>query len=637
LLFSPLPLSLTGFLLIESVTAIAGVDPIRSFFSDQVRMNGVFLLFHAVAWFFLLLFLFRRNASSWRMLIAINASTAFIVGMYAFAQRFPIFPAWTLVSSYGERVTSTLGNPIYLGHYLLLSLWLTALAAPHEQRPIIRRLLYTSIPFSLFIILLTANRSTVVIATAGIMAFTIYSIKKRSIPKIFSAIGAAILVALPFFFISPQFPQFWHVTSRVVSESFIDSNRLTLWNIGIRAFLERPILGWGRNNFEYAFYKNILVPKEYEILPSGTPDNTHNIVIETLVSSGVVGLIMFILIIVSIFWSIRMVSKNDESHASLSALYLSAFFISAILQDLTIFDTPSTIIVLMLGLAILFHFSSRKNAAPSTLINRRFPRGVIITGALGVSVLSLSLTIIPAYASYISKKAWGIFPHEPTRATALHQNAIRQGGYLVPEIRQIFINNVITSYNNGVLNDSLVKTALPIALTEARKSFVEHPLSIEWIMQYATVLRIDITERGNDASKQELRELFDHALTQYPEYPDILFDRLQYFLAVNDQKAFQATTSLLSLRLPADRRTPWFMGLSYLMNGDIKKTVDNLLEAERRGYDIFIQPAVWKIIAAQAVGDEAQRVKEILTRALQTHPEKNGLRDALRIAEEKKM
>ncbi|MBI4250221.1 O-antigen ligase family protein [Candidatus Uhrbacteria bacterium] len=632
--FSPFLLLLIVFLASESLAAFAGADPIRSFFSDQLRMNGVFLLFHAAAWFFLLVVLFHRNAFCWHTLIIINTSISFVVGLYALTQRFTLFPEWVLAVSYEDRVTSTLGNPIYLGHYLLLSLWLTALAASHEQRSLIRRILYGSIPILFFVIFITANRSTIAIAVVGITVFAIYSIKNRAVPRIFLALLGIILVALPVLFFSRQLSASWNVISRVKHESFIDSNRLTLWNIGIRAFLERPILGWGRNNFEYAYYKNVRVPEEYQILPSGTPDNAHNTIVETLVASGIVGLAILILIMINIFWSIRTVFKNKKNHSSLSALYFSAFFISAALQDLTIFDTPSTIIVLVLGLAMLHHFSSQTNSVSSTLISNRIPRGVLIASILGVGILSFTFTIMPAYASYISKKAWGIFPYEPTRATALHRNAMQWGRYLAPEIRQIYINNVIASYNNGAGNDFLVP---PIALAEANKSFMEHPLSVEWIIQYATLLRIDITENKSAVSKQKLRDLFAYAVKQYPAYPDILFEQLQYFLAINDQKAFDMESSLLALRLPADRRTYWFKALSSLMKNDIQKTVDNLLEAEGRGYDIFIQPAVWKIIAAKAAGKEAQRVREILTRALQMHPEKNGLRDALRIAEEKKM
>lgn len=564
-----------------------------------------------------------------------NTITASVVGLYALAQKFSMFPGWTLVSSYGDRVTSTLGNPIYLGHYLLLSIWLAALGTVYEPRIMRRRLLLLFIPFAFSIILLTANRSTVIIAAVGILLFGLWSIRKTYLTKIFLVITAGTLITLPFFIGIRHNQSFLMIADRISQESLIDNNRLLLWRIGLRSFLQRPVFGWGNGNFDYAYYANVRVPDEYAKLPLGIPDNTHNIIIEILVGSGLLGLLAITFVSIAIIWHIRTLRNMGGNTNMLASLYLSAFFLSAALQDLTIFDTPSTIILLTFGFAILHHVSLGSQGEKEKNIFVHIPHYAGIATITFIGMLSFFVAIMPAYASYLSKRAWHIFPDDIPRGFSVHRQAIRLGGYISPEIRQVFAGNVIAAYAK-VPNDAyLLDSVLPVALAEAEKSFLEHPLSLKWVTQYATLLRIDITEHGNDASRQALERLLHRTLALYPNYPDIRFEQLQYFLAINDLKSFHASVASLTALLPSDVRTHWFSALSFLMNGETAKAVDTLLEAEQKGYDIFTQANVWIILAEKAQGEEILRVRTALKRAIEKNPSNLGLRDALGKADER--
>lgn len=631
-LLSPLFASIALFIIAALLAAAFGVDPIRSFFSDQIRMSGIFMLLHAAVWLLLLCFFLQHNSNQWRSLSIASTFTAFVVGLYVVAQKFALFPGWTLQLLHDERVTSTLGNPLYLGHYLLLSIWIAALTAAHEKSVVVRRILYAFIPFAYFNILLTGNRSTVAIATAGILFFALYSLRKKYIPKIYLTIIIVVFVSLPILFVSKQFSSFWQPTFRVVRDFFHEQNRPTLWTIGIRSFLQKPFLGWGSGNFDYAYYAQVRVPEEYAVLPHGIPNNSHNTLIEILVTSGIMGVLSFFFVIIMVIWRLHSLFRRDEDRLILSGLYLSTFFLSALLQDLTIFDTPSTIILLTFGFSLLYFFSFHTYSETKTpTLSFSVPRPLIIIVLISIGAVSLFFVAMPAYASYLSKKAWHIFPGNVAYGAALHSQAIQFGSYLAPEIRQVFAKNVISAYNK-TRHAYLIDAALPLALNETKKSFYEHPLSVEWITQYTTLLRIDITERGSKTSKQELKELLEFAEKQYPQYPDIRFEQLQYFLAINDLDSFHKGVSSLTTLLPSDGRTGWFVALSFLTKNDIPKTVDNLLEAERKGYDIFTQTHIWEILATRAQGAEIQRIRELLTRAVEKNPSNEGLRAALRIA-----
>ena len=71
--------------------------------------------------------------------------------------------------------------------------------------------------------------------------------------------------------------------------------RYIVWKMAWNGFLERPILGWGLENFNVTFGKHFdskLYLREYggEIWF----DRAHNIVLDTLINSGIVGLISYL-------------------------------------------------------------------------------------------------------------------------------------------------------------------------------------------------------------------------------------------------------------------------------------------------------------------------------------------------------
>ena len=64
-------------------------------------------------------------------------------------------------------------------------------------------------------------------------------------------------------------------------------NRFIIWNAGINSVIQKPILGVGQENFELIFPKNM----HFRV------DNAHNLFLETAVSSGLIGLFLYLLII----------------------------------------------------------------------------------------------------------------------------------------------------------------------------------------------------------------------------------------------------------------------------------------------------------------------------------------------------
>ena len=82
--------------------------------------------------------------------------------------------------------------------------------------------------------------------------------------------------------------------SRVVSVAKSKTtgvSRLNNWKIAYEGFKEKPVLGWGQENYQYVFAKHFL-PEMYNDAP--WYDRSHNFLLDWLVSGGILGLLSFL-------------------------------------------------------------------------------------------------------------------------------------------------------------------------------------------------------------------------------------------------------------------------------------------------------------------------------------------------------
>ncbi len=102
---------------------------------------------------------------------------------------------------------------------------------------------------------------------------------------------------------------------RIASISLTDTKtqaRAYIWPMALKGFTERPILGWGQENFNYIFNANYN-PKMWN--QEQWFDRAHNVYLDWLVASGAVGLIvylaLYVLIILAVWRSSLSVSQKS--------------------------------------------------------------------------------------------------------------------------------------------------------------------------------------------------------------------------------------------------------------------------------------------------------------------------------------
>ena len=303
----PLILTSTIFLAALFITSVFGVDFYRSFWSNQERMTGLFTLLHLWLWFLILTSTLgskrgstqmntRINADekegweNWRKLIWASLICSFLVGLYGLGQNMGL--KFLLPLPYvGGRMISTLGNPIFLSAYAMLNVFLGAFLFIKSGSKLIKILTVMAMIFNVVIILLTATRGVILSFGATILIFIIFVVLKKLSPsapllrQLADSAGQAnapspkghggtrtwgiiililLLLAILGAYVYLQTPADKPIQNKLpYLFRFLDSKTLTSglsqrtapWQIAWQGFKERPVLGWGWENYNVVFNK----------------------------------------------------------------------------------------------------------------------------------------------------------------------------------------------------------------------------------------------------------------------------------------------------------------------------------------------------------------------------------------------
>ena len=147
------------------------------------------------------------------------------------------------------------------------------------------------------------------------------------------------------------------------TETFRD--RTIVWSMAWNGFKDRPIFGWGQENFPEIFYKHY-EPRFYRPGMAWF-DRAHSVFFDYLAETGVVGLLSYLSIFVVLFWQVfvrtrkyikeqsagsedQKLSREKEWSPSLGALFVAAP-VAYLVQGLVLFDVLAMYLPLFIFLA----------------------------------------------------------------------------------------------------------------------------------------------------------------------------------------------------------------------------------------------------------------------------------------------
>jgi putative inorganic carbon (HCO3(-)) transporter len=386
---------LITFLALNLLSTIFSLEPIFSFWGSPTRSGGLLnLIFYAT--FGLLAFLTLKK-EDWPKIWNTAIITGILVSLIAIGQWQGMFE--NILITYETRPPSTLGNPIMLAVYLLL-LSLPTLSFALKEEKITKKIFY-SLAFLLFVftIFLTYSRAAYLGLAAGLLYFILsYPYKKRLLSFILktSLVLSLLLAGWGVYYVNanPKLPGFiqqnktlTNIIGRLSIEKALQDTRIDSWQISWQALKDRPILGYGPENFSIGFdeYYDPQLPNLGKLTrESAYWDKAHNFIFDISVTTGLPALIVFLAFLTTLFWRLQKI-KTER----IAARGLQATLIGYLTANLFSIDTFSIYLIFFLMVGYAFHLiSSEQEETNEKLGSKKYKKTTLYETVLILLLIS---------------------------------------------------------------------------------------------------------------------------------------------------------------------------------------------------------------------------------------------------------
>jgi len=611
------------------LATIFSVDINNSLWGDPFRAGG-FVNFTLYILFGLFIFLIVFSEKKWRNLWIFSFVIGHLVSLVAIFQQFGLFSK--VLIPFETRPGSTLGNPIFLGIYLLLMAFL-ALGFGLTTSNLRARIFYFFTFFIYFLItfLIAQTRAGFIgFVLGGCWFFFGYPCIKKKIKNIkilgFFLILLFLLGGYYFYSYTQSHLYIFQKMPPIISSALdrilsifegikVEPSRLSSWRVSLKALKEKPILGWGPENFSIAFNKHYdpALPKlGGDTSEEGAVewwDRAHNIFFDISVPSGIPAFIFYFLFIGLLFLKLEKI-KRKKDNFSILANALQASFIGYFSANIFSFDSFSSYVIFWLLVAYSFYliytYSSNsyyqrekkvetKKINISFLANKTIRQLIFIFLILFLVLLFYHSTYLPALANTnlniandyarINKcdKSISLILDAKKFKKTLIDGHLARGYALVaqsclsgnPELGEVISNLLERSVKyqpNDVRNWLLLGESYNLII-EQKKEIKESGPEIQ-----------KLKEKADNAFKKAL-ELNPKRQIIYQEWAKTAIFLKEY------SKAEERLKKCLSLN---ENFSPcyWLLSLTYGYMGDTQNFHYFMKMSEQKGYDLYNKQAL---------------------------------------------
>ena len=371
------------YIAIVLLAASTGVSPQRSIWSTYERMSGWVDITH---WYLysVVLICSHRTFADWKRLFNINLSISLVLGLLGLTQYYGL--GFLPYLQEGGRIEITLGNPTYVGAYMVVNILIGIglfIQSYYPDNPVkvvtgvsrsVRRrnksskidessdsrdLIYIrsfwalSIFVGLFTLFLSGTRGAFLGLIAGLIVFSFSYIKWGDKDIILKAVRISIACILILGLIALIINRNGfvdgvrggdNVVSRAISTGINDASfqgRISSLKLGLKGFTKKPLMGWGPENFTIAYDRH-LTP-EIAAQSTSSFDQAHNKIVKELTTKGIVGLVFYLSIWGAAFYILLRNLKNQINRYRVFTILIGSALIGYFVQNLFLFDTPGTI------------------------------------------------------------------------------------------------------------------------------------------------------------------------------------------------------------------------------------------------------------------------------------------------------
>ncbi len=403
---TPIAIAVLTYVLVGALAAMLGVDPYHSVFGNLERMEGWIGLAHGVALFVVAAAVLRSRAQ-WLLVLEASLLASVVVAALAFVP--PDTPPP------GYRPGSTLGHPDFLATYALFHVFFTVVVVAWEPARWRCALALVAGVLNIAALMVAASRGAMVGLYAAIVAGALLWAWRGSRRRAAIAVLAA-LIAAPFAVraldgtaIVDAMPHAIQRLARTTLDDPSTQTRIRSLRICLAATAARPLLGYGPDNFRAAFDRHF-DPSDLGL--EQWFDRAHDKPAEVMVETGLMGLAahLAIFVIAGVALLRRVRSPRDACEALVAGATLCAG-VAYFVQNLFLFDTPSSLLLFFLTLALAsFVAETRAVAASSRRVLHKVALAVTVPTVVALAILVNVLPLRPRRSAALRRRGIGVEP-----------------------------------------------------------------------------------------------------------------------------------------------------------------------------------------------------------------------------------
>ncbi|MEA2112794.1 MAG: O-antigen ligase family protein [Patescibacteria group bacterium] len=462
---------------------LLGENPLKSFWSNYERMEGWFTLLHSLGYFIVVISLL-NSEKLWKRFLLTSVAVSVYTSFYGLSQ--------LIESGGGTRLHASFGNASYLAIYLVIHIFLVAFFWNRRRKwnDFVGWFYASIILLHTIILYNTATRGAILgfIGSILLISFLIafFEKEKKGLRKISAGIlvGTLILVGSFISLKDSSFVRDSSVLSRFADISFQETttkSRFMIWNMAWEGVKEKPLLGWGQENFNYVFNENY-DPKMYG--QEEWFDRTHNVFLDWLIAGGFLGLLSYLALFGAVLlylWSRKRGSNFSLIEKSLFTGLLAGYFV----HNLFVFDNITSYILFF---TILGFIHNQISSSDQQEENER--KGFLsrIDSENTLNIITIVIIILTLFSIHsfntkfvLANRALlqAIAPHEEGLSENLnyYKKALSYNSYANQEIREQLMQFVVKIKGLDI-DESLKKELFSLAVSEAGKEIERDPRNV---------------------------------------------------------------------------------------------------------------------------------------------------------------
>lgn len=610
------------------LSVIFAVDPVRAWWGNQERMNGLFTLLHFLLWLTMTVSLI-KTWPQWQKLLNYQIILGVFMGCVALLQRpFPnllLFPA-------GGRVGGLLDNPIYMGAYQLFILFFLALLWFKTKSNGWRAWYVIAFIISMLSMFAAGSRGPFMgLIFAIVVSVIALAVMHKSKKLKFWILGAVVAGALFYAGVAiwgvntsafKQFSVTFPTASRIFELRTGNMGRFIAWDIAWEGFLQRPITGWGLDDFHILFNR-LYNPQSLRAGYAETWfDRAHNTVLDVVSMTGLIGLVTFAAIWVVLYVTVIKARRKGYIDIPTTAVLLglpAGYF----LQNLFVFDHPAAFsmsyllyaFVICIGFPI---FAGQDDAKPpvSTKSVPWISFGLI---QLAFLLLIYLTSVTPFYASYLTIKSNNAFASGDLESMLSYakQAATIQTPYL-DEQTFLHSRNLITVAEAGQLTQwPKWKEMFQLVEDVTDRHLVNHGVNVHPRFIYASLLEAVGRAAQDPAIMQKSEAQYKASLIESPKRQQIYFGYGKLMGELGRKEEAMTMYKKAAELDPEIGEGWWYVGVSYWFDqNNPKEGSQYIIKAVKAAYPFAMRSA-----------DDAA----LVARAYDMNNDKDGLKSLINI------